>query len=50
MVLNPSKIFVVDGYVDAYFTGLWVHEILQYPMCAKIRTGCVVIFSNCSLF
>ena len=48
-MFNPSKKLVVDCYADADFAILWVHEDPQRPICARIRTGFVVTFSNCSL-
>ena len=49
LVFNPSKKLVMDCYADAYFAGLWGHEDPQDPICARIRTGFVVTFSNCHL-
>ena len=50
LVFNPSKKLVVDCYADADFAGLWGHENTQEPICARGRTGFVVIFFNCLLF
>ena len=49
LVFNPSKKLVVGFYADADFAGLWGHENLQDPICARSRTGLVVTFSNCPL-
>ena len=49
IVFNSSKKLVVDCYADADFAGLWGHEDPQDPICAKSRTGFVVIFANCPL-
>ena len=43
LVFNPFKKLVVDCYADADFTGLWGHEDPQDPICARSRTGFVVI-------
>ena len=40
---------MVDCYADAYFVGLWGHEVIQEPICDRSRTGFVVIFANCPL-
>ena len=32
-------------HVDEYFTGMWGHENLKYPICSDIRTIFVVMFS-----
>ena len=50
LVLNPSKEMVVDCYYDADFAGLWGHEKLQDPICARSRTRFVVTFSSCPIF
>ena len=49
LVFNPSKKLVVGCYEDADFAGLWLHENPQDPICARIRNGFVVTFSNCPL-
>ena len=46
LVFNPYKKLVVYCYVDADFAGLWVHENLQDPICARSRTVFVMTFSN----
>ena len=46
LVFNLPKKLVVDCYDDADFAGLWGHEDPQDPICAIIRTGFVVNFSN----
>ena len=40
---------MVDFYVDANFSGLWLHDNNQYPICDNISTGFVVMFDNCTL-
>ena len=37
---------MVDFYANVDFDGLWGHENPQDPICARIRTGFVVTFSN----
>ena len=49
LVFNPSKKLVVYCYADADFAGLWGHEDPQGPICARSRTGFLVIFANCPL-
>ena len=46
IVFNPPKKLVVYCYADADFAGLWGHEDPQDPICARSRTGFVVIFAN----
>ena len=46
LVFNPSNKMVVDCYADAYFSGLWVHEDPQDPICTRNITGFVVTFAN----
>ena len=43
IVFNPSKKLVMDCYDDADFSGLGGHEDPQDPICARSRTGFVVI-------
>ena len=43
IVFNPSKKLVMDCYADADFAVLWGHEDPQDPICARSRTGFVVI-------
>ena len=49
MVFNPSNKLVVDFYADAYFTGMWVHENPQNPICDTSITVFAVIFSKIPL-
>ena len=48
-MFNAYNKLVVDCYADADFVGLRGHENPQYPVCARIRTGFVVTFTNCPL-
>ena len=48
IVFIPSKKLVLVCSADAYFSGLWVHEDPQYPICARSRTGFVVTFFQLS--
>ena len=45
LVFNPSKKLVMDCYDDADFAGLWGHEDPEDPICARSRTGFVVILT-----
>ena len=49
LVFNISKKLVVECYADADFAGLWEHENLQEPICARSSTEFVVTFSNCTI-
>ena len=46
LVFNPSNKLVVDFYADAYFTGMWVHENPQNPICDTSITVFAVKFSK----
>ena len=48
-MFNPSKKLVVDCYADADFSGLYLHENPQNPICARSITIFVVTFYNCPL-
>ena len=50
LLFNPSNKLVVELYADADFAGLWGHEKLQDPICARSRTRFVVTFSGCPIF
>ena len=39
----------MNFYVDAYFSGLWVHDNPQDLICYNSRTGFVVTFPNCTI-
>jgi len=45
--VNPSKKLSVDTYPDADFAGLYGHEKLTDPSCAKIRTDFLLNVANC---
>jgi hypothetical protein len=49
LVLQPSRKLKVDCYVDADFGGLFGAEDPLDPMCAKSRTGFVIMLANCPL-
>ena len=49
LVMNPTKDFKVDCYVDADFCGLWGSEDPEDPIVAKSRTGYILMFANCPL-
>ena len=46
LVFNPSKKLDVDCYADTDFAGLWGHVYPQDSICARSRTGFVVIFAK----
>ena len=48
-MFNPSKKLVVDCYDDTDFAGLWGHENLQYPICARSKNGFVETCNNCPI-
>ena len=43
------NMIVVDFYVGADFSGLWVHYKAQYPIFEKLRIGFVVTFEKCTI-
>ena len=49
MILEPSKNFTVDCYVDADFAGLYPVENSQDPISVRSRTGYVFFLANCPL-
>ena len=49
IVFNPYTKLVMDCYADEYFSGLWVHEDPQDPICGRSRAGSVITFDNCPL-
>ena len=39
LILNPNReLFNIDGYPDAYFSGMYVHEKPTDPACVKSCT------------
>jgi hypothetical protein len=49
LVLNPSGQLKVDAYPDADFAGLYGHEKVTDPACAKSRTGFLLTVSDCPM-
>jgi hypothetical protein len=49
LILQPHKILKVDCFVDADFGGLFGVEDPHDPVCAKSRTGYVIMLANCPL-
>ena len=49
MMINPTKTYNVDCYVDVDFAGLWGSEDPQDPISVKSRTGFVIKFMDCPL-
>ena len=49
LILRPSKDLQVICHVDADFCGLYGVEDPEDPICAKSRTGYVILIANCPL-
>lgn len=49
IIYTPSKELSVDCYVDADFAGLYGTETSDDPICAKSRTGYIILLANCPL-
>jgi hypothetical protein len=49
LILQPDKVLKVDCFVDADFGGLFGAEDPNDPVCAKSRTGYVIMLANCPL-
>ena len=47
MIMTPSTDPRVDCYPDADFAGLYGHEDVQDPHCARSRTGYVILAFGC---
>jgi hypothetical protein len=47
--MKPSEKLKVDCYVDADFGGLFGFEDPMDPVCAKSRTGFVIMLAKCPL-
>ena len=51
LILNPSSdVCMLDCYPDAYFAGMYGHELHIDPDCVKIRTGFVITFADCPVY
>ena len=48
-MLNPSGQLKVDAYPNADFAGLYGHEKVTDPACAKSPTGFWLTVSDCSM-
>ena len=48
-MLKPSGQLKVDAYPDADFAGLYGHEKVTDPACAKSRTGFLISVSDCPM-
>ncbi len=45
--MNPSeKRLKIDSFSDANFAGMYVHEVMNDPVCVKSRTGYVIMVAN----
>jgi hypothetical protein len=49
LILNPSGELRVDANPDADFAGLYGHEKMTDPACAKSWTGFLLTISNCPM-
>ena len=51
LILNPKDAtsLHIDSYPDADFAGLYGHESVTYPVCARSCTGFIIAVSNCSV-
>ena len=49
LIFNPSGKLKVDAYPDADFAGLYGHEKVTDPACAKSRTGFLIAVSDCPM-
>jgi transposase InsO family protein len=49
MILNPTKKFIMDLYVDADFCGLFQREDDRDPNSARSRAGWVILLCGCPL-
>ena len=49
IIMKPNKELTVDCYIDADFAGLYGTEDSQDPICAKSRTGYVLLLAGCPL-
>ena len=48
LILNPNrKLFKIDSYSDADFSGMYRHANPTDPACVKSRTGYFINFSDC---
>lgn len=49
LILKPDRdrLFQIDCYVDADFSGMWGHESPHDPTSVKSRTGMVICVANC---
>ena len=46
MVIQPTRELDVDAYPDTDFAGMYSHEKLTDPACAKSLTGFVIMFAG----
>ncbi len=45
-MINPTMELSIDAYPDAGFAGMYGHEKHCDPVCAKSRTGFVIVFAG----
>ncbi len=46
MVINQTRELTIDAYPDADFAGMYGHEKPTDPVCAKSRSGFVIVFAG----
>ncbi len=46
MVINPTRELTIDAYPDADFAGMYRHEKPTDLVCAKSRSGFVIVFAG----
>ncbi|KAL7489424.1 hypothetical protein ACHAW6_015024 [Cyclotella cf. meneghiniana] len=49
LVFKPSGKLIVEAFPDADFAGLYGHEKITDPACAKSRTGFLIQVSDCPM-
>jgi hypothetical protein len=49
LVFKPSGMLTVAAFPDADFAGLYGHEKVTDPACAKSRTGFLILVSDCPM-
>jgi hypothetical protein len=48
-VFKPSGKLAVGAFPDVDFSGLYGHEKITDPACAKSRTGFLILVSHCPM-
>ena len=47
VLVTNYDIFKVDAYPDVDFAGMYGHKRHNDPTCANIRTGFIIVYSDC---